>query len=230
MDIVNSNLLFLFEWNGVRIYITESMRTLWIVSALMIAFAVIVRVKLKKFKEIPSGFQNAVEALVEMMGGVTKGALGEKLEFLGPYFFGVFIFILVSNYIGLVPGLRPPTSDLATTMPLAIMSFILIHFCGMKMRKGSYFKEYLSPFPLFLPLNILGELARPLSLGLRLFGNILGGLIIIQVMYTMLPTAARFVLPNVGHALFDLFAGFLQAFVFIMLSMTFIRVKSSESE
>jgi len=164
--------------------------------------------------------------LVEMLGNLTKGALGEKLAFLGPYFFGVFVFVLVSNYIGLIPGLRSPTSDLATTLPLAVMSFCIIHYCAIKMRKGAYFKSYLSPVFVFLPLNILGELAVPLSLALRLFGNILSGIILIQIMYSMLPVVARFVLPNVAHGMFDLFAGFLQAFVFVMLSMTFVQVKS----
>lgn len=222
--------MYLFEWNGTAVYITETMRTTWVISAVLIALAIIVRIKLKKFKEVPSGFQNAIEALVEMLSNFTKTALGEKLEFLGAYFFGVFVFIIVANYSGLFPGVRAPTADLATTMPLAIMSFVLIHFCGIRMRKGKYFKEYLSPFFLFLPLNILSELARPLSLGLRIFGNILGGLIIMEIMYSMLPMAARFILPNIGHAMFDLFAGFLQAFVFTMLSMTFIRVKASESD
>jgi F-type H+-transporting ATPase subunit a len=229
IDIANKNLARLFEVNGTAVHLTESMVATWIVMAILIIFAVIVRIKIKKFTEVPTGkFQNAVEALVEMLSSFTKNALGEKLEFLGAYFFGAFVFIILSNYIGLIPGVRSPTTDLATTAPLAVSTFILIHFNGMRFRKGKYFKEYLSPFPVFLPLNILGECARPLSLALRLFGNILGGLIIIELMYGMMPIAAQFLTPIIAHGFFDLFAGFLQAFVFTMLSMTFIRVKATE--
>ena len=231
MDIANNNLARLFEFNGMGIYFTESMRSTLIIAVALIIFAIIVRIKLRGFKEIPEGkFQNIVETLVDMLSNFTKGALGEKLEPLGAYFFGVFVFIIVANYSGLIPGFRPPTTDLAVTAPLALSTFVLIHFHGMRLQKGKYFKEYLSPFPLFLPLNILAELARPLSLGLRLFGNILGGLIIINLMYGMMPFVARFFTPIVAHGMFDLFAGFLQAFVFTMLSMTFIRVKSDKTE
>jgi F-type H+-transporting ATPase subunit a len=205
-----------------------------IVSAILVVFAVIVRVKLKNFKEVPeTGFQNAVEAMVDIFGNFAKGALGEKLEFLGSYFFGVFAFILVSNYSGLIGQaffisgyMKPPTSDLATTLPLALTTFVLIHFFGIKYRKGAYFKEYLSPFFIFLPFNILGQFAKPISLAFRLFGNLLGGIIILEIMYNMLPVVVRFVLPDIAHGFFDVFVGALQAFVFTMLSMTFITVMS----
>ena len=195
--------------------------------AILIALAVIVRIKLKSFKQIPLGFQNIIEMMVESINNLGKNSLGDKLSFLSGYFFSVFAFILVSNYIGLV-GLRPPTSDLATTLPLALTTFGFIHFLAIKNRKGKYFKEYLKPFFLFLPFNILGELAKPISLAFRLFGNILGGIIIMEIMYSMLPFAARFVLPDIGHVFFDVFVGALQAFVFTMLSMTFIQLKATE--
>ena len=227
IDIANKNIMFLFDFNGTAIYLTETMRNTFIVSVVLIIGALIIRARLKTFTEVPTGkLQNTVEAMIEMLSNFTKNALGEKLEFLGAYFFGVFVFIIVANYSGLLPWFRSPTTDLAVTAPLALSTFVLIHFHGMRTRKGKYFKEYLSPFPLFLPLNILGEFARPLSLALRLFGNILGGLIIIELMYGMMPFIARFLTPIIAHGFFDLFAGFLQAFVFTMLSMTFIRVKS----
>jgi F-type H+-transporting ATPase subunit a len=97
---------------------------------------------------------------------------------------------------------------------------------GIKTQGKKYFKGYLHPNPIFLPINLIGEFAKPLSLSFRLFGNILGGLIILQLMYSMLPLAFRFVLPNIGHIYFDLFAGALQAFVFTMLSLTFIYQKA----
>lgn len=226
IEIANKNLWFLFEIFGERIYVTETMRSTWIVSAVLIAFAFFVRHKVKSFTDKPKGFQNAIETMVEMISNLVRDTMGEKLEYFGGYFFSVFTFILVSNYVGIL-GLRPPTTDLSTTVPLALMTFFMIHYMGMTKQKGKYFKEYLQPIFLFLPLNIIGEFARPVSLAFRLFGNILGGLIILQLMYSMLPFVARFVLPIPAHGLFDFFAGGLQAFVFTILSMTFIKLRSA---
>ena len=226
IQIENRNLVKLFEINGEGIYITESIVSTWVVMGILIGLALLVRSRLKSFKEVPSAFQNVIEMMVEAIVNLGKSTLGDKLSFLSGYFFSVFAFILCSNYIGLV-GLRPPTSDLATTLPLALTTFGLIHFFGIKNRKGKYFKEYLQPFPVFLPFNILGEFAKPISLSFRLFGNILGGLIIMELMYTMMPLLCRFILPDIGHIFFDVFVGALQAFVFTMLSMTFISLKSA---
>lgn len=225
IDVNNKNLWLLFEWGEQKIHITESMLATWIIMAVLIIFAVIVRIKLKSFKDKPSGFQNVVELIVETFSNLVKNTLNEKLQFLGGWFFTVFTFILVSNYSGLF-SLRPPTSDLATTLPLAVTTFVIIHVVGIKYQKGAYFKGYLSPFPVFLPMNIIGELAKPISLAFRLFGNILGGLIIMQLIYTMLPVFITFAIPSVLHIYFDLFSGAIQAFVFTILSMTFIQLQA----
>ena len=224
--IENRNLALLFEWNGVDVYLTETMLSTWVVSIALIIFALVVRIRSKSFKDIPSGFQNLLEYAVEAMDNLVHSTVGDKLDFLGGYFFCIFAFILTSNYSGLV-GLRPPTSDLATTLPLALSTFVIIHALGINMQKGKYFKQYLSPNPIFLPMNIIGEISKPISLGFRLFGNMLGGVIIIQFVYTLLPIFLRFVLPDILHIYFDLFAGTLQAFVFTVLSLTFIHMKTA---
>jgi F-type H+-transporting ATPase subunit a len=123
-------------------------------------------------------------------------------------------------------GLRPPTANLATTATFGIATFILIHALGLIEMKKAYLKDYISPSPLMLPLNLIGELSKPISLSFRLFGNLLGGMIIIGTMYNMLPVPARFIIPNIGHIWFDIFVGFLQTFIFVMLSMTFISQKA----
>ena len=196
----------------------------WVVMAALIGLALVVRAKLKSFKEIPSGFQNIIEMAVEAIANLVKNTMGGKMEFLGGYFFAVFAFILASNYSGLL-GLRPPTSDIATTLPLALGTFVLIHITGVRMQKAKYFKEYLVPFPIFLPMNIIGEMSRPVSLSFRLFGNILGGVILMQIIYS-LPIIFQIVIPSALHAWFDLFVGALQAFVFTVLSLTFISLKA----
>lgn len=227
MDFTNKNLWLLFEWNGEKFYVTQSILSTWIVMAVLIIFAVIVRIRLRSFKSVPRGFQNVVEALVETMSGFAKSTMGDKLESFGGYFFSIFAFILLSNYVGMI-GLRPPTSDLATTAALALTTFVLIHFTGVRMQRGKYFKEYFSPNPIFFPINLVGEISKPISLAFRLFGNLLGGVIIMGLVYELLPLALRFVLPGVLHAYFDVFVGALQAFIFTVLSMTFISQKATE--
>ncbi|MCD7777523.1 MAG: F0F1 ATP synthase subunit A [Clostridiales bacterium] len=204
--------------------LTETVIDTWIIMLVLIIFAVIVRIKLKKFTEVPeSGFQNFIETIVEMMDSFVTSNMGVKYSYFGCWFFGVFAFILVSNLSGLI-ALRPPTADLATTAALALTTFVLIHFMGLITGKLGYFKGYLEPIPFLLPLNIISEIATPISLSFRLFGNILGGLIIMGLVYT-LPIYVRFFIPGFLHMYFDVFAGCLQTFIFVMLSMTFIKDK-----
>jgi F-type H+-transporting ATPase subunit a len=186
---------------------------------------------MKKFVEspAPNSLQNVVEMLVESMSQFAESNLGKDFSYLGAYFFGAVVFILISNYAGLF-ALRPPTADLATTFPLALNTFLLIHVLGIAKRKKKYFTEYLHPHFVFLPMHIVSELARPISLSFRLFGNILGGEILLGLVYASLPLIFRFVVPDVLHFYLDIFAGSLQAFIFTVLSMTFIREKAAPDE
>ncbi|MDR3239522.1 MAG: F0F1 ATP synthase subunit A [Clostridiales bacterium] len=231
MNFSNRNLWPLFRFGDETIYITDTMRGTWIIMAVLIVLAVIVRLKARRFVEspAPNSFQNLVELMVESMDQMAKSNMGQELAPLGAYFFGVFAFILISNYAGLF-GFRPPTADLATTLSFALNTFFLIHFLGISRRGGKYFKDYLHPNVIFLPINIIGEIARPISLSFRLFGNILGGVIILGMLYAALPVLLRFILPDALHFYFDMFAGSLQAFIFTVLSMTFIREKAVSEE
>lgn len=221
---------------SLSIDITQTMMNTWIVMAILIIFALIVRAKLNKFEDIPnSKFQNLIELIVEAMENFTIQNMGEKYKYFGNWFFGVFAFVLLSNFMGLL-SFRPPTADLATTLALALSTFTLIHFMGIYVNKGAYFKEYFEPSPILLPLNLIGEIATPISLSLRLFGNILGGTIIMGLVYSALNSSNMLlnaILKIVGigaiapllHSYFDLFAGFLQTFIFVILSMAFIKNK-----
>lgn len=222
LDIQNHVLCSDFLGTGFRITYT-TMNT-WIIMGVLILFAVIVRIKLNKFKAVPeSGFQNFIEAIVEAMDNFVGSNMGEKYSYFGNWFFGVFVFILISNLIGLL-GFRAPTADLATTACLGFSTFFLIHFMGIVKGKKEYFKGYFEPFPFWLPMNIISELATPVSLSFRLFGNILGGSIIMGLFYT-LPAYVKVGIPAALHIYFDVFAGCLQTFIFVMLSMSFIADK-----
>ena len=214
----------LFEVGGQPIYLTETVINTWIIIAIMAIIALIIRAKMSKFKEVPeTKLQTIIEMIVDIINkfvaSTMGGPSGEKFAgFYGP----LIIFIAVCNLSGLL-GFRPPTADFATTLAFALITFFMIHGFGVRTKGIRYFKGLLEPAPLLLPLNIIGELATPVSLSFRLFGNILGGTIIMGLVYAMFPKIVIFLgIPAALHTYFDVFAGVLQAFIFVMLSMTFV--------
>lgn len=187
----------------------------------------------RNMKLVPEGKQNVVELIVDMLYGLVESSMGkDKLNFT-PYMGSLMIFIMVANLWGLI-GLRAPTADLNTTFALSILTFCMIHFFGARSKGiGGYIKsQFLEPVPVLLPLNIISELATPLSLAFRLFGNIVGGLIIMSLLYGALAAFSSFLpipilmaaIPAPFHAYFDVFAGVLQSFIFTMLTMVFVSM------
>ena len=225
LEINNRAVLDLF---GLEVWITDTTITTWIIMGILIIFSIIVRIKLRSFKEVPTGFQNAVEALVEVFENYLRSTIGDKLMFLGNWFFALFVFILLSNLSGLIPGMRPPTADWSMTFGLALVTFVIIQIMGIRYRKSTYFKDLFSPLPwwfpipLFLPINLIGEIAKPISLSFRLFGNMLAGLIMMTLIYALTPIFAQVLVPAALHGFFDVFSGVLQAYIFVTLSMTFV--------
>ena len=226
MDFTNKNLAVLFQIGDETVYLTETIVSTWVVMGILVSIAAAVRVALPRFRHMPGRLQNAVEASVEILSDFIKSNMGGLHTKFGGVYFSVFLFILFSNLSGLF-GLRPPTADLATTAALALVTFALIQIGGILSLKLGYLKSFVKPYPVFLPINLIGEVSKPLSLAFRLFGNMLGGLIIIGLVYNMLPPLLRFLFPDVLHAYFDVFAGSLQAFIFTMLSMIFIQQKAA---
>jgi F-type H+-transporting ATPase subunit a len=226
MDFSNRNLWSFFRVGDTQIYITQSLLDTWIVMAALIAFAIFVRIKIRSFKQVPSGFQNFIESIIDAIDNLVKSMMGSGFEHFGGIFLSMFAFILVSNYTAML-AMRPPTSDLATTTALALSAVCMMHILGIKRRGRHYFKEYFEPAWPFFPLHLMEELAKPISLSFRLFGNILGGVIIFELLYDLFPIWLKFGVPSIFHAYFDVFVGALQAFIFTVLSMTFIKQKSS---
>ena len=207
---------------NIQVFITDTVVGTWIVMGVLIVFAIIVRIKVCKFNEIPTGFQNVVESLVEVFENYLRDTVGEKLMFLGGWFFTLFLFILVSNVGGVVPGFRPPTADWSMTVALALVTFVLIQVMGARYRGREYFLSFFKPMFLFLPVNLIGELARPISISFRLFGNMLAGLIMMSLIYALAPVFTLFILPAALHVYFDVFAGAIQTYIFVTLSMSFV--------
>jgi F-type H+-transporting ATPase subunit a len=205
----------------IDLWITESIINMWIIMAVMIVFAVVVRIKLKNFKEVPKGFQNIVEMMIEAFDGFVSSTAGPKMLILGNWYFMVFAFLILSNLSGMFT-LRPPTADWTVTFTFALSTFIMIQIMGIKFRGKAYLKSFFEPFAVFFPLNLIGELARPVALSFRLFGNILSGLILMGVVYELLPWFVKLGIPAALHAYFDLFIGLIQAYIFTVLSVAFI--------
>jgi len=219
--------------DSIAFLITETTFNTWIVMAIMIIFAIIVRIKSKSWYENPmqkpKGLQNFVEMCVDAFDGFFRNSASAKIAHFAPWFFSVFAFLLVANMVG-VTGIRPPTADWGMTFPLAVSSFILIQYSGFRYRPKEYIKGLCAPIILFLPLNIMGELARPVSLSFRLMGNILGGVVLMSLLYGLAPVLLRFILPIPLHMYFDLAAGALQAFIFTVLSLTFVGLAAGKEE
>ena len=219
-----------FDFFGIEIWFTETIRNTWIIMGILILFAIFARIKFfRKASEVPNGFQNAIEALVEMFDNFVKDITGKRHHYLGKWFFGIILFIGVSNISGLML-LRPPTADIATTLALATATFFLIHGLSIKASPGKYLKSFLEPVFVFLPINLISAIATPISLAFRLFGNVIAGTVIMGLIYNLIPWVGRFIWPGFLHAYFDLFAGLLHAYIFTVLSLSFIMDKLPSKE
>ncbi len=214
--------LFSYELFGHTVWITTTHVCILIVMVILLTFAFIVNRKMKHATDVPDTFQNIAELIVEKLDGVVEGVMGENSKKFKNYIGTIFIFILFSNISGLL-GLRPPTADYGTTLALALITFSMITFCKFKYQKVSgVIKGLCDPWPFWLPINLIGDFAVPVSLSLRLFANILSGTVIMALIYGLLSKIA-IIWPAALHVYFDLFSGAIQTYVFCMLTMTYVN-------
>lgn len=163
--------------------------------------------------------QAAVETVVVWLREVVGGMLGEEASGYCDYIVTVLVFIGISNMVGLF-GFTPPTMDLNVTVALAVMSIILVEVAGiLKKGPGGWLKSFAEPMAVILPMNILELAIRPLSLCMRLFGNILGATVIMELLKHVVPI----ILPAALSVYFDLFDGAIQAYVFCFLTSLYIK-------
>ena len=226
MDLNNRVFERIYFTDNIFINISETFVGTWVVGIILIGLAIITRIKLRNFKDVPeTRFQKVIEALVEFFERFSTGLLTKKYNYFGPFFFGILLFIAFSNMLGLFAPLRPPTADLATNLAMSISTFGLMIFAGIRHGKKEFFKDYLRPIPVLLPLNIIGDVSIIASLSIRLFGNILSGLIIGGLLYMLLPVWMTIGIPAALSLFFDVFIALLQAYVFVVLSLNFIYGK-----
>ncbi len=170
---------------------------------------------------------NTVQSVVELLIGGIKNMVEETMGHHGKKYFPFIatfgIYILVSNILGLIPGMLPPTANLNTTAGLAVIVFVATHIIGIKEHGIGYVKHFMGPVwwltPLMIPIEVISHLVRPVSLSLRLFGNIMGHELIVGILLMLMPLA--YPLLALSTALGVLVA-FIQAFIFSLLSMMYI--------
>lgn len=193
----------------------------WVVIIALLVFGMMAT---KNRSRLPGPFQVVGELFVSALFGLTEDALDKKLaRTYSPLICALFMFLLLSNWLGIIPHLEEPTKDLNTPLSLGLMGFIVAHYAGIK-AKGlkNYVSAYFEPIFFMMPLNLIGELAKVVSISFRLFGNIMGGSIIILVVSYL---TYSIVLPPFLNAFFGLFVGTIQAFVFTMLTVVYISVQ-----
>ena len=213
---------WVFHLGGMRFTVnSDTLLITWLIIGLLLTFTVLAT---RRRGMVPGPWQHLSELLVSWIKELCVDALGEQWgKRYYPLVCALFIFLLLCNWIGLVPFMEEPTKDLNTTLGLGIMGFLISHGTAIKV-KGfkNYITEYFKPIFFMMPLNVVGELAKVISISFRLFGNIMGGSIIIIVVSYL---AYGLILPPFLYAFFGLFVGTIQAFVFTMLTLVYISVQ-----
>ena len=204
-----------FTIGGIGIY--ESVVVTWIIMAVVLLLSLILTRNLKV--EHPGKRQLLLEQAVTSLEGITEGILGADGKRYAAYLTSVLMYLGIANLIGIL-GFKPPTKDLNVTAALAIMSIVLIEYAGIH-QKGvkRWLKGFAEPIALVAPINVLELFIKPLSLCMRLFGNVLGAFVIMELIEYIMPVG----LPVVFSMYFDIFDGLIQAYVFVVLTGLFIK-------
>lgn len=225
--------------------ISNSLLTTWIAMLVLIMISLLAT---KNIKLIPTGIQNVVEALIESLYNLVESIAGNKGKYFFPIVATFFLFILTSNWLGLVPGgnaigffrqihgekefiplFRSPSADLNTTLALAIISVTFIQICGVKWQGPKYFSKFInfsSPINFYVGiLELISEIAKIISFSFRLFGNIFAGEVLLLVIAFLIPVVA----PG-PFLLLEIFVGFIQAFVFSILTLVFLNVATTKHD
>lgn len=213
-----------YQMFGQDFWITTTTIGMWIVSLIILLIAVLANRTLRRATDVPGAFQNALEYAYDMLANMTGGILGGNARKFVNYIGTIFLFILLSNLSGLL-GLRAPTADYGVTFLLGMFTFFIVNYQGIKNRGVRHFTSLFEPTPILFPINLIGELANPLSISLRLFANLLSGVIIMGLWYGMMPIFANIGIPAALHVYCDLFSGCIQTYVFCMLTMVYINDK-----
>lgn len=209
--------VFTIHLGSLDIPIAESTVITWVIMAVVLLLSIFLTRNLK-VRDITKR-QLAAETIVTKLESFVEDMTGEEGKRYVPYLCTVIVYIAMANLIGLF-GMKPPTKDLNVTAALAIMSIILIQYAGIhaKGTKG-WLKSFTQPMAIVTPINILELFIKPLSLCMRLFGNVLGAFVIMEMLKILIPVA----IPVPFSFYFDIFDGLIQAYVFVFLTSLYIK-------
>ncbi len=217
MEQLTCEVAFTVHIAGHEIGVLESVVVSWVVIGVILILSLILTSNLKLHNI--SKRQAVAEFLVSKLDGMVSDMLGEEAKEYAPYLVTVLLFIGFSDIIGLF-GFKPPTKDLNVTAALALMSIVLVQIAGIRKKKvGGWLKSFKEPVAIVTPINILELAIKPLSLCMRLFGNVVGAFVIMELLKTVVPL----VVPAVFSLYFDIFDGILQAYVFVFLTSIYIK-------
>ena len=231
--------LFNIKIFGLSIPVTDTVLTTWLVMAFLILAAFLLT---RNMKMVPQGRQNVVECVVELINNFVKSNIGHHWRPFSGYLGTVLLFLVFANIISIfnvIPSaedlyrltglaffekmpsyaIRPPTRDINVTLCLALMSILVTLFSGIIIKRPkAWLKSFVEPVPVIAPFKVLDYFIRPTSLCFRLFGNILGAFIIMELIIIVMPV----ILPAALSIYFDLFDGALQSYVFVFLTSIYI--------
>lgn len=215
LEELNCNTAFTIPIGG-GIAVPESVVVTWLIMAVLIIVSILLTRNLSV--DNPGKVQLALEAGYQAAENFFGELLGQNgLKYL-PYLISILIYIAIANLIGLI-GFKPPTKDMGVTAGMAIMSILVVEIAGIRQKgdKG-WLKSFGEPIWIVAPINLLEVFTRPLSLCMRLFGNVLGSYVVMELIKLVVPA----VLPAVFSCYFDIFDGLIQAFVFVFLTSLYI--------
>lgn len=217
MEELNCETVFTIHIGNFNIPIAESTVITWVIMVILLVLCIFLTRGLK-VKNV-SRRQLVAESIVGWLEKFVIGMTGEEGKSFVPYLCSVLLYIGFANLIGLC-GVKPPTKDLNVTAALAVMSIVLVQYAGIH-KKGfkGWLKSFTQPMAIVTPINILELFIKPLSLCMRLFGNVLGAFVIMELLKSLIPV----VLPVPFSFYFDIFDGLIQAYVFVFLTSLYIK-------
>jgi F-type H+-transporting ATPase subunit a len=212
-------------WLGIPgTWVPEHVTMAWFVMAVLIGVSYLAT---RRLEAVPGPLQNVMEVVIEGFGGLLDQIVGPKGRRYLPLIATAGLFILVGNLLGFVPGLVPPTANLNTTVALAVTIFISYHYFGIK-EQGivAYLRHFCGPIlwlaPIMFPIELIGHVARPISLSIRLFGNIFGEESVVIILLSLIWLVIPYAIYLLIMVPLGLFTSAVQAFIFIMLAMVYI--------
>ncbi|MBS3732331.1 MAG: F0F1 ATP synthase subunit A [Desulfobacterales bacterium] len=198
----------------------------WVVMAILIILGAL---GARQISMIPNKAQNVFELFLSGLEEFTVDVAGEEGRWFFPFVATIFIYIFVSNVLGLIPGFTAPTADLNTPLSCAVPVFFFTQYVGVKCHGFGYIKHFLGPvwwmIPIIMPIEIIGHLARVLSLSFRLFGNMMGHELVLVILFML---AGAFFAPLPIMAM-GIFVAFVQAFIFYLLSVMYFSAAMEEA-